>query len=78
MANAKAKLYKFHIGLAWCKACGDQLVSPRGGLFRTCGCGKSSIDQERFDGRYVRLIGEAEFIEQICPPTCKIKEHRKK
>ena len=77
MSNAKSKNYRRHIGIAFCKACGDIILSKGGGIFVRCPCGKSFIDQERFDGRWVRLGGDAEFIEQICPPNCKIKEHKK-
>lgn len=78
MANAKSKNYRRHIGIAYCKACGDIILSKGGGIFVACACTKSFIDQERFDGRWVRYGGDAELIEQICPPHCKIKEHRKK
>lgn len=59
-----------HIAKAKCKACGEVFESPGGGRFRYCPCGKSFIDQERWSALYVRYGGEAEFIEQICPPTC--------
>lgn len=75
-SNAKAKKWNAHIALAYCKSCHGDLVSVRGGLFVYCPCRKSFIDQERFGGLYVRVGGDAEFIEQICPPKC--KEHNKK
>ena len=78
MSNAKSKHFRTHIGIAFCKECKDVIFSSGGGRYESCPCGKSSLDQERWDGRYVRLIGEAEFIEQICPKTCKIKEHKKR
>lgn len=77
MANAKSKFYRRHIGIAYCDSCGDIMISKGGGIFINCPCGKSFIDQERYDARYVRLGGNAKFIEQICPSACKIKEHRK-
>lgn len=77
MKNAKSKKFRTHLGIAFCKICADVIISTGGGKFITCSCGNSSVDQERWDGRYVRLLGEAEFIEQICPKTCKIKEHKK-
>ena len=77
MKQIKAKNYRRHIGIAYCKACGDIMISKGGGIFISCECGKSFVDQERFDGRYVRFGGEAEFIEQICANNCKIKEHKK-
>lgn len=78
MANAKAKKWNAHIALGYCPICHTDIVSQRGGIFNYCYCKKSFIDQERFGGLYVRLGGAVEFIEQICPPDCKIKEHRKK
>ncbi len=75
-SNAKSKYYRTHIGIAFCKICGQVIISPGGGKFVSCRCGMSFIDQERFDGRWVRCGGDAEFIEQICPKTCKIKEHK--
>lgn len=78
MSNAKSKKYRTHIGIAFCKTCKNVIFSSGGGRYKGCPCGNSFIDQERWDGRYVRIGGEAEFIEQICPNTCKIKEHRKR
>lgn len=79
MANRKAKNCRTHIAIAFCEACRDLIVSPGGGRFRTCSCGKSSIDQERWDAQWVRIIGDqCTFIEQICSKDCKIKSHRKK
>lgn len=66
------------MSIAFCKNCKDIIISPRGGLFVECPCGESFIDQERFDGMWARLGGEAELIERICPPTCKQKAHRQK
>ena len=63
-----------HNAIGKCRSCGDLLHSYAGGVFRSCSCKKSFIDQERFSGYYVRLGGECEYIEQICPATCK---HRK-
>lgn len=78
MSQAKSKKWNAHIALAYCKECHTDLVSLRGGLFVQCRCKKSFIDQERFSGLYVRIGGDAEFIEQICPPDCKIPSHRKR
>lgn len=78
MANAKAKIWSGHIALGYCKKCKTDIISSRGGIFQSCPCGKSFIDQERFSGLYVRLGGNAVFVEQICPKDCKIKEHRKR
>lgn len=77
MANKKLQKWNAHIALAYCKSCKNDLISNRGGMFVACPCGKSFIDQERFGGLYVRIGGEAELIEQLCPPNCKIKEHKK-
>lgn len=77
MANAKLKNWNAHIALGYCPNCRQDLVSLRGGLFVRCRCEKSYIDQERFCGMYVRLGGEAQLVEQLCPKDCKIKEHRK-
>lgn len=66
------------MALGYCPHCRMDLISYRGGIFTKCSCGKSFIDQERFGGLYVRLGGDTVFVEQICPPTCKLKEHRKK
>lgn len=77
MANAKTKKWNTHIALGYCKNCNDILISSGGGRFVSCRCTKSFIDQERFEANYVRCGGELCFIEQICPPTCKIKEHKK-
>lgn len=77
MANAKSKNYRRHIGIAYCKACGDIIISKGGGIFVRCACNKSFIDQERFSAIWVRLGGEAELIEQICPQLCKDKSHKK-
>lgn len=66
------KSSKTHYAKARCKACGEEIVSEGGGRFQSCKCGKSFIDQERWDGRYVRLGGEAELLEVKCPPNCKI------
>jgi hypothetical protein len=77
MKQIKSKNYKSHLAIAYCRTCGDIIISIRGGSFVKCECGESYLDQERFSALYVRTGGEAEFIEQICPSTCKIKEHRK-
>jgi hypothetical protein len=77
MKNIKAKQYRRHIGIAFCKSCQDIMISSGGGIFVQCGCGLSFIDQERFSGAYCRLGGEAEFIEQICSVDCKDKNHKK-
>lgn len=50
--------------------CGKYVISPGGGRFEECECGKSYVDQERFEGLYVRIGGDAKLIEQICPPSC--------
>ncbi len=67
---------KTHRAEAVCKSCNEVIVSAGGGRFTSCTCGKSFIDQERFDARWVRLGGDADFIEQICPPHCNLKEHK--
>lgn len=63
---------KTHIAKATCKACKEVMTSQHGGHFVECSCGKSFLDQERWDGRYARLGGEAEFIGQMCPENCKV------
>ena len=65
-----------HQAKAKCKVCHQEIVSNRGGEFVYCLCQKSFIDQERYEARHVRLGGEAEFIEQICPETCKLENHK--
>lgn len=77
MKNVKLKKWNAHIALGYCEECQQDLISQRGGVFAKCPCGKSFIDQERFSGVYVRLGGSAVFLEQLCPPNCKIKEHKK-
>jgi hypothetical protein len=64
-----------HVARAKCKKCGDIMESLGGGRFKSCSCGASFIDQERFGADYVRLGGEAEFIEQLCPLTCDNPKH---
>jgi len=66
----------YHTATAKCLACGEIIKSERGGHFLYCSCGKSFIDQERWGALYVRLGGDAEFIEQICPAGCKLEEHK--
>ena len=73
--NIKALNYRRHLAMAYCEKCDDIMVSKGGGIFVGCACGESFIDQERFDGRWVRLGGKAKFIEQICACNCKLKEH---
>lgn len=63
---------KTHVAKATCKACKEVMTSNHGGHFVACACGKSFLDQERWDGRYARLGGEADFIGQICPENCKV------
>ncbi len=75
--NKISKSLKTHYAEARCKACDSLMISKGGGKFVYCKCGKSFIDQERWSALYVRLGGEAEFIEQICPPNCDIEEHKK-
>lgn len=77
MSNKKLKKWNAHIALGFCGECGQDLISHRGGIFMACTCGKSFIDQERFSGGYVRCGGSLIFIEQLCPPNCKLKEHKK-
>lgn len=63
-----------HTALAKCKACDNLIVSSGGGIFRTCSkCKESFIDQERFDGMWVRLSG-SELVEQICSSNCKCRD----
>jgi hypothetical protein len=67
-----------HVAIARCKVCGEYLISSAGGDFSYCPCGKSFIDQERMGGLYIRLGGEAELIEQICPKTCTFHKENNK
>lgn len=67
---------KTHLAKAKAECCGEMIVSEGGGRFMSCSCGKSFIDQERFDGRWIRLGGEAKLFYAACPPHCKIEEHR--
>lgn len=67
---------KYHTAKAKCKSCGEEIISEKGGHFLFCSCGKSFVDQERCSALYVRLGGDAEFIEQICPEGCKLEEHK--
>lgn len=66
-----------HTAIIKCE-CGKYVVSTRGGEFLYCECGKSFIDQERWSALYVRIGGNAEFIEQICPSYCELKNHDNK
>jgi len=66
-----------HTAIGRCKKCTMLLVSEGGGRFVKCKCGKSFIDQERWGGAWTRYGGECEYIEQICPPTCKFKKEHK-
>lgn len=59
-----------HTAIGRCKKCNEIVISSAGGIFKQCSCGASFIDQERFSGLYIRLGGEIELIEQICPSTC--------
>lgn len=68
--------YPYHIAKAICSLCKYLMISKKGGDFQTCECGKSFIDQERFDGRWVRLGGDAKFVIQICPQKCTLEEHK--
>lgn len=65
------KTQKTHIAFAKCKQCLETFSSKHGGDFQQCACGKSFIDQDRWDARYVRTGGDAEFIKQECPKGCK-------
>lgn len=65
---------KTHVARAKCSACSEIITSNHGGHFVACSCGKSFLDQERWDARYCRLGGEAELIGQECPEGCKVHE----
>lgn len=67
---------KTHYAEARCNKCDNLMVSDGGGKFSSCSCGASYIDQERFSARYVRVGGDATFIEQICPANCNIEKHK--
>lgn len=64
-----------HYAKAKCKDCGDVIESLYGGDFQKCSCGESFIDQERHEGRWVRIGGLTELVERKCPPGCKLQEH---
>jgi hypothetical protein len=66
-----------HTAIGECKKCKELLVSEAGGLFVQCKCKSSFIDQERMAGLWVRCGGNLDFIEQICPPCCKDKDHKR-
>lgn len=66
----------YHRATAQARCCGDTIISNRGGYFESCKCGKSFIDQERFDARWVRLGGEADLVSAECPTHCKLEEHQ--
>ena len=69
--------YNRHIAIAYCGYCWKLMVSSGGGLFVSCDCKESFIDQERFSAHYVRLGGNnIKFLGQICPPDCKEKLHK--
>lgn len=68
---------KTHQAKAKAECCGELIISEGGGRFKSCTCGGSFIDQERFDGRWVRLGGKAKLITAECPPHCKLEEHKK-
>lgn len=72
----QTSMTKTHIATAICGACNQKITSLHGGHFVSCECRESFLDQERWDGRYVRCGGEAKFIEQVCPENCKV--HGKK
>lgn len=72
--NKVNKELQYHKATGECPKCHSILISPRGGLFSSCQCG-NFIDQERFDGRWVRSSGLIN-ITQECPPTCKLEEHK--
>lgn len=65
-----------HNAIAKC-VCGGYVISTGGGRFISCPCGESYVDQERFGGRHVRIGGDAEFLEQICPENCEYPELHK-
>lgn len=65
-----------HNAIGFCWECNAQIYSSGGGIFKSCPCGESYIDQERYEGAYVRCGGLAVLIEQICPSTCKNKFHK--
>lgn len=65
-----------HIARAKCKLCKDELVTNHGGHFVSCSCGKSFLDQERWDAGYCRFSSDTEFLGQECPKNCKLKAHK--
>lgn len=68
-----------HITIIKCNDCGGYAVSWAGGIFAYCPCKKSFVDQDRDGGFYSRIGGNnAEFIETICPSTCKYRKNEHK
>lgn len=63
---------KTHRATAQADCCGDTIISNHGGMFVTCKCGMSFIDQDR-QGIYIRLGGKANLVSAECPLGCKIK-----